>query len=81
MALEEAKRRSEQVSGVSNVSYNLLTELYNKLKGIAALEEYKQDAQQQGDQEALALFEQLQQRAVEDVNKLRSLVVQRLQQS
>ncbi len=81
MALEEAKRRSEQVSGVSNVAYNLLSVLHNKLEGIAALEGYKQDAQQTGDQEVLQLFEQLQQRAAEDVGRLRSLVAQRLQQS
>ena len=80
MAMEEAKRGAEQVSGVSNIAYNLLSVLHNKLEGIAAIEEYKLDAQQQGDQEALDLFNEIQQREAEAVGKLKSVVAQRLQQ-
>lgn len=39
-----AKRRAEQVSGGSNIAYDLTALLKNKLKGIAANEEYKLDA-------------------------------------
>ena len=78
--MEQAKRGAERVSGVSNVAYDLVALLENKLTGIAALEEYKQDAQQAGDQEVQQLLDQLQQRQREDVDRLKRLVVQRLQQ-
>jgi hypothetical protein len=78
MTIEQAKRGTERVSGVPNLAYDLLAVLYNKLEGIAALEEYKQDAQAAGDQEALALLEELQQRGTEEVGRLRPLVARRL---
>uniref|UniRef100_A0A7C2WC44 Uncharacterized protein n=1 Tax=Thermorudis sp. TaxID=1969470 RepID=A0A7C2WC44_9BACT len=78
MAQEQAKRRSELISGVSNVAYDLLALLYNQLEEIAAIEEYKLDAEDAGDQEVLALFDQIQQRAREDVDMLRSALSQRL---
>lgn len=78
MAQEQAKRRSELISGVSNVAYDLLALLYNQLEEIAAIEEYKLDAEDAGDQEVLTLFDQIQQRAREDVDLLRSALSQRL---
>jgi hypothetical protein len=56
-----------------------LATLTNKLEGIAALEEYKLDAREAGDQAVLALFERLEQRAREDVDQLRDALVPRLQ--
>ena len=41
---QNAKARSEQVTGVSNDAYDLMVELTNKLEGVAAMEEYKFDA-------------------------------------
>ena len=67
MVLERAKQRAEQISGVSNIAYDLVTVLQNKLQAISALEEYKIDAQQAGDQEVLDLLGQLEQREREDV--------------
>ena len=72
------KRNAENVSGVSNVAYDLLALLTNKLEGIAAIEQYKQDAQ--GDQEVLQCFEQLEEQARKDVDQLRQLVTSRLGQ-
>jgi hypothetical protein len=72
------KQRTEAISGVSNVAYDLMSVLTNKLEGIAAIEQYKQDAQ--GDQEVLQCFEQLEERARQDVDTLRQLVVSRLGQ-
>ena len=69
--MEQAKRRSERVSGVPNVAYDLMVVLTNKLEGIAALEEYKLDADEAGDQEVRAAFEQLERRMREDVDQLR----------
>ncbi len=79
MGTEQTKRHSEQVTGVSNVAYDLMSVLQNTLEGIAALEVYKEDARNAGDQEAQNLFEQLEQRLTGDVERLRGLLVQRLQ--
>ncbi len=76
MTLERAKQRTEQVSGVSNVAYDLVTILENKLKGIAAFEEYQVDAQQAGDREVQELLDELARRECEDVDKVKRLVVQ-----
>jgi hypothetical protein len=77
--MEHAKRHATpRATGVSNVAYDLTTILTNKLQGAAAFEEYKLDAQEAGDQEAMQLLEQLEQREVEDIGKLKSLVAQRL---
>lgn len=73
---DQAKKQSEQVSGVSNLAFNLLTLLHNKLEGIAALEVYKADAQ--GNQEASSLLDELQQAAVRDVERIRPLLLQEL---
>lgn len=78
MAQEQAKRRSELISGVSNVAYDLLALLYNQLEEIAAIEEYKIDAEDADDQDVLALLDHIQQRAREDVDLLRSALSQRL---
>ncbi len=78
MSMQE-KRQAERVSGVPNITYDLIAVLHNKLEGIAALQQYKQDAQ--GDQEVLSLFNQIEQDETEHVNKLRDLLSRRLQQS
>jgi hypothetical protein len=75
----EAKRQSERVSGVPNTTYDLIAILHSELEGIAALQEYKQDAQ--GDQEVLSLLNQIEQDETQHVNRLRELLAQRLQQS
>ena len=79
MSMEYAKRHSAEISGVSNVAYDLTALLYNTLEGIAAIEEYKQDAHAASDQEVQRLLDRLQQRAREDVDQLRRLLVPRLQ--
>ena len=78
MAMEQAKRRTERVSGISNVTYDLLALLTNKLEGVAAIEEYKMDAQEAGDREVQTLLDQLQQQARQDVDKLRAALRSRL---
>jgi hypothetical protein len=74
----EAKRRSEQFSGVSNVAFNLLTILENKLQGIAAMEEYKLDCQEAGDEPAMSLIDELQRREIEDVARIKGYLKDRL---
>jgi hypothetical protein len=72
------KRNAEEMTGISNVSYDLMSVLTNKLEGIAVMEQYKEDAQ--GDQDVRQVFEQIQERDRQDVDKLKELVVSRLGQ-
>ncbi len=78
MALDQAKRQSDQASGVSNVAYDLVSILHNKLQAISAMEIYKKDAQQAGDREVATLLEEFERRDSEDVNRLKQLVASRL---
>ncbi len=71
-----AKKRSERVTGVSNVAYDLMVILSNKLEGAAAIEQYKEDAQ--GDRQVLDLLNRLQQNYQHEIQELRGLVSQRL---
>ena len=71
MVMEAVKRESAHVSGVTNVDYDLIALLHNKLAGIAALEEYQLDAQAAGNDQVRGLFKRLEQRAVEDVAELK----------
>ena len=79
MEQELAKRRSERVTGVSNVAYDLMTVLSNKLEGVAAIEEYKLDADAANDAEVRATFERIEQRERESIDELRGLLVGHLQ--
>jgi hypothetical protein len=74
----QQKQQAERVSGVSNVAYDLISVMNNKLEGIAALEVYKQDAQ--GNDEVQSLFNDLQQQATQDVSRIKGLLVQQLGQ-
>jgi hypothetical protein len=77
----EAKRDASAITGVSNVAYDLMVVLTNKLEAIAAIEEYKLDAAEAGDTEARALFDQIEQTERAAIEQLRGLVVSRLQRS
>jgi hypothetical protein len=72
----QAKRRSDRVTGVSNVAYDLMVILTNKLEGVAAIEEYKEDAQ--GDKQVLDLLNRLQQQSHQEIQELQSLLTQHL---
>jgi hypothetical protein len=74
MTMEHAKRHCADASGISNVAYDALAILTNKLQGIAAIEGYKLDAREAGDQHFLDLLEDLERRACEDVARLQGLV-------
>ena len=78
MSSGDSQKQAEQVTGVSNVAYNVMGVLYNTLEGISAMEDYKEDAQEAGDQEVYDVFEQIQQRLQGDVERLRQLLSQRL---
>lgn len=78
MELEEAKRRSGRISGVSNVAYDLMVVLANKLEGIAAIEEYLLDADAAHAAEVRAAFERIQADDRAHVDLLRDLLVTHL---
>lgn len=78
MAQQHTKRSAQTVTGVSNVAYNVLTILNNKLDGVAAMQMYKEDAQQSNDTEVLNLINELEEREVQDISKLKRLLSQRL---
>jgi hypothetical protein len=79
MSQEEAKRRSERVTGVSNVAYDLMVVLTNKLEGVAAMEEYKLDADAANDPEVRAALERIEQRERQSIEELRGLLLAHLQ--
>lgn len=76
--MAQAKKQSSSATGVSNATYNAMTVLTNKLQSIASIEQYKQDVK--NDQELMQCFEEMQERERADVEKLRGLVAQRLNQ-
>lgn len=76
--MEEAKQHSNQISGISNVAYDLMAVMTNKLEGIAAMEEYKLDAEDAGDTEVQQLLDQMEQREASDVGKIKELLLKRL---
>ena len=80
MEQELAKRRSERVTGVSNVAYDLMVVLTNKLEGVAAMEEYKLDADAANDREVRTAFERIEERERQSIEELRGLLIAHLQQ-
>jgi hypothetical protein len=79
MNQEEAKRRSERVTGVTNVAYDLMVVLTNKLEGVAAMEEYKLDADAANDAAVRTAFERIEQRERQSIEELRGLLIDHLQ--
>ena len=77
--MEQSKRGAERISGVPNVTYDLVAVLHNKLDAIAAMEIYKQDAQGAGHREAEAFFDQCQRDDRAAVERLRGLLSSQLQ--
>jgi hypothetical protein len=76
--MKEAKQHSNQISGISNVAYDLMAVMTNKLEGIAAMEEYKLDAEDAGDTEVQQLLDQLEQQEASNVGKIKELLLKRL---
>ncbi len=67
-----------EFTGVSNVTYDLLTMLTNKLQCVAAVEQYRKDAEQEGADEVLFVFAQIERHAKEDITALRRLIGERI---
>ncbi len=68
----------EHISGVSNVAYDLIALLHNKLEAITALETYKRDAQLGGFSHVYDFFQQCQENDRRTVDHLRAMVANQL---
>ena len=77
-AMEQTKRGTERVSGVPNVTYDLIAVFSNTLEGMAAVEGYRQDADAAGDGEAAAFLAAWEKTTQGQVDQLRGLLAQRL---
>ncbi len=62
--------------GLDNLTYDIITVLHEKSKGLEAFDQYLQDAQ--GDNEARECFQQLRQQDQENIQKLQQLLSTRL---
>ena len=78
--MSDIKQQSAGLTGISDIAYDLMIVMANKLEGIAAMEEYKQDADEAGDADCSALFARMQQQDRETVGHLRAHLLRHLQQ-
>lgn len=69
-----------QMTGVSDIAYDLMIVLTNKLEGVAAMQEYMQDADEGGHGQVRACFEKIARQDRESIDELRTLLVQHLGQ-
>jgi len=76
-AMEQAKRGAAR-SGVSNVTYDLVSVFNNLLEGIAAMETYKEDADEAGDNASLAFFTEWQETTRGQIDRVRDLLTARI---
>jgi hypothetical protein len=73
--MERTERQSaERVTGVSNLMFDLITLMQNKLEAITAYEVYKKDAEEADNSRAQSLFEHCQDTDRAIVQRLRRLL-------
>src|SRR3954447_17218352 len=80
MVMERAERRvAADLSGISNLQYDLIAALKSKLDEITVYEIYKRDAHEAGENRAERFFDQSQRDAQEAVRQLREMIGEQLQ--
>jgi rubrerythrin len=67
----------EQTTGTRDEHYNLVSVLYHALEGGATYDKYIQDAENEGDQELVDFFRQVQQEDAQRAQQAKSLLDQR----
>jgi rubrerythrin len=67
----------ESATGISNARYNLVSVLYHALEGGATYDKYIEDAENEGDQELVDFFRQVQQEDTQRAQQAKSLLDQR----
>ena len=70
-----------ETTGTRDVTYNLISVVYHALQGAETYQIYEQDAQQEGDQEAAALFHEAHQSSRQWADRAKTLLGQRMSQS
>src|ERR671921_527169 len=86
MLLDRDRRRESPMSstestGTRDVTYDLISVVYHALQGAETYQMYEQDAQQEGDQEAAALFHEAHQSSRQWADRAKTLLGQRMSQS
>ena len=74
MTTQQETVGSSQHYGIDNLSYDLITLIHEKSKGLEAFDQYIQDAQ--GNQQALNLFQQFRQQDEQAVRDLMACLKQ-----
>ena len=67
----------ERLTGVSDTVYNLTSVLYHAAQGGTVYAKYIEDAEQEGDQELVEFFRQVQQQDAERAQKAKALLDKR----
>ena len=70
-----------ETTGTRDVTYDLISVVYHALQGAETYQMYEQDAQQEGDQEAAALFHEAHQSSRQWADRAKSLLGQRMNQN
>jgi len=79
MEIERAERQvAEGTSGTSNLLYDLVSLLTEKLEAISLYETYMRDARQIGHSEAIALFQHCQDQDRAVINRLQAILARDL---
>ncbi len=71
-----AQNRNSGNFALDNLTYDLITVLHEKSKGLEAFSQYLNDSQ--GDNEARECFQELQRQEQENIQKLQKLLARRL---
>jgi hypothetical protein len=69
-----------ETTGTRDVTYDLISVVYHALQGAETYQMYEQDAKQEGDQEAAALFHEAHQASRQWADRAKSLLGQRMSQ-
>lgn len=78
MSMDRSDQSADDITGISNITYDVMSVMQNKLEAISAMEVYKEDAEDEGDQELHALFNDMQERDIQDVARLKKLLIKHL---
>jgi hypothetical protein len=74
MTTQQETVGTSQHFGIDNLTYDLITLIHEKSKGLEAFDQYIQDAQ--GNQQALSLFHQCRQNDEQAINQLMNCLKQ-----
>jgi hypothetical protein len=75
--VEEVPGEGEQLTGVSDNTYNLTSVLYHAAQGGTQYAKYIEDAEREGDQELAEFFRQVQQQDAQRAQQARDLLASR----